>query len=320
MVTSASWVVRPAPGDDEFDAVYMPFTTTHQLLNLTKLNDITVTSASTGEVSVVSKRIGELLRQRHGITAEKPDDFTISTQATRAIATGGLPPNVAAAIAGNVKELERVTLEQLAGTLERASGTMRWLLAAVAAVSLLVGGIGIMNITLLSVTERTKEIGLRMAVGARGRDVTRQFLTEAVAISLAGGAVGVVLGLVASYLISSTLRWATVVSPSAVLIAFGVSAAVGRALRVVPGPPRCRARPHRRPASRIGTGRRVPIPRRQRPDRLEGAGPQSSPLGADDARRRHRRGRGDRHGRARQRRPRLGRAHAQDRPARASCR
>ncbi|MCC6992629.1 MAG: FtsX-like permease family protein, partial [Acidobacteria bacterium] len=79
----------------------------------------------------------------------------------------------------------------------------------------------------LSVTERTKEIGLRMAVGARGKDVTRQFLTEAVAISLAGGAVGVVLGLVASYLISSTLRWATVVSPASVLIAFGVSAAVG---------------------------------------------------------------------------------------------
>jgi putative ABC transport system permease protein len=227
VVTSASWVVRPAPGDDEFDAVYMPFTTTHQLLNLTKLNDITVTAASTGEVSEVSKRITELLRQRHGISFEKPDDFTISTQATRAIATGGLPPNVASAIAGNVKELERVTLEQLAGTLERASGTMRWLLAAVAAVSLLVGGIGIMNITLLSVTERTKEIGLRMAVGARGRDVTRQFLTEAVAISLAGGAVGVVLGLAASYLISSTLRWATLVSPAAVLIAFGVSAAVG---------------------------------------------------------------------------------------------
>jgi putative ABC transport system permease protein len=227
VVTSASWVVRPAAGDDEFDAVYMPYTTTHQLLNLTKLNDITVTASSTGEVSDVSKRITELLRQRHNITNEKPDDFTISTQATRAITTGGLPPNVAAAIAGNVKELERVTLEQLAGTLERASGTMRWLLAAVAAVSLLVGGIGIMNITLLSVTERTKEIGLRMAVGARGKDVTRQFLTEAVAISLAGGAVGVVLGLVASYLISSTLRWATVVSPASVFIAFGVSAAVG---------------------------------------------------------------------------------------------
>jgi putative ABC transport system permease protein len=227
VVTSASWVVRPAAGDDEFDAVYMPYTTTHKLLNLTKLNDITVTAASTGEVSEVSKRITELLRQRHNITNEKPDDFTISTQATQAIATGGLPPDVAAAIAGNVKELERVTLEQLAGTLERASGTMRWLLAAVAAVSLLVGGIGIMNITLLSVTERTKEIGLRMAVGARGRDVTRQFLTEAVAISLAGGLLGILLGIVASYTIANTLRWATVVSPGAILVAFGVSAAVG---------------------------------------------------------------------------------------------
>ncbi len=227
VVTSASWVVRPAAGDDEFDAVYMPYTTTHQLLNLSKLNDIIVTASSSGQVSDVSKRITALLRERHGITQEKPDDFTISTQATRAITTGGLPPNVAAAIAGNVKELERVTLEQLAGTLERASGTMRWLLAAVAAVSLLVGGIGIMNITLLSVTERTKEIGLRMAVGARGRDVTRQFLTEAVAISLAGGALGVILGLLASYFIATTLRWATVVSPGAVFLAFGVSAAVG---------------------------------------------------------------------------------------------
>jgi putative ABC transport system permease protein len=120
-----------------------------------------------------------------------------------------------------------VTLEQLAGTLERASWTMRWLLAAVAAVSLLVGGIGIMNITLLSVTERTREIGLRMAVGARGRDVMRQFLIEAVAIALAGGVAGVLLGLVASVVISRTLQWATIVSPGAVIIAFGVSAAVG---------------------------------------------------------------------------------------------
>jgi putative ABC transport system permease protein len=227
VVTSASWVVRPAPGDDEFDAVYMPYTTTHRLLNLTKLNDITVTAASTGEVSDVSKRIAALLRQRHGIADTAPDDFTVSTQATRAITTGGLPPNVASAIAGNVRELERVTLEQLAGTLERSSTTMRWLLTAVAAVSLLVGGIGIMNITLLSVTERTREIGLRLAVGARSRDIMRQFLIEAVAISLAGGVIGVVCGVIASATIASTLRWATVVSPGAVLVAFGVAAAVG---------------------------------------------------------------------------------------------
>jgi putative ABC transport system permease protein len=227
VVSSASWVVRPAPGDDEFDAVYMPYTTTHRLLNLTKLNDITVTAESTGEVSEVAKRIASLLRQRHGIGETQPDDFTISTQATRAITTGGLPPNIASAIAGNVRELERVTLEQLAGTLERSSTTMRWLLAAVAAVSLLVGGIGIMNITLLSVTERTKEIGLRRAVGARGKDVMRQFLIEAVAISLAGGALGVIAGVIASALIARTLRWATIVSPDAVLVAFGVSALVG---------------------------------------------------------------------------------------------
>jgi putative ABC transport system permease protein len=227
VVTSASWVVRPTPGDDEFDAVYMPYTTTHRLLNLTKLNDITITAVSTGQVTELAARLAELLRERHGIGDMQPDDFTITTQAKRAITTGGLPPSVASAIAGNVRELERVTLEQLAGTLERSSTTMRWLLAAVAAVSLLVGGIGIMNITLLSVTERTREIGLRLAVGARSRDIMRQFLIEAVAISLAGGAIGVVCGVIASATIASTLRWATVVSPGAVLIAFGVAAAVG---------------------------------------------------------------------------------------------
>jgi putative ABC transport system permease protein len=227
VVTSANWVLRPAAGDDQFDAVYMPYTTTHRLLNLTKLNDITVTAESTGETTEVAKRIAALLRQRHGIKDTAPDDFTIVTQAQRAITTGGLPPNVASAIGGNVRELERVTLEQLAGTLERSSTTMRWLLAAIAAVSLLVGGIGIMNITLLSINERTREIGLRRAVGARERDVMRQFLIEAVAISLAGGAVGIVVGVVASFAIAQTLRWATLVSPGAVLLSFGVAAAVG---------------------------------------------------------------------------------------------
>jgi putative ABC transport system permease protein len=227
VITSATWVVQPAPGDDQFDAVYMPYTTTHRLLNLSKLNDITVTAASSGEVSRLARDITTLLRQRHGIGDNAPDDFTVFTQATRALTTGGLPPSVARAVAGNVAELERVTLEQLAVTLERASRTMTWLLAAVAAVSLLVGGIGIMNITLLSVTERTREIGLRMAVGARSRDVMRQFLIEAVAISLIGGAVGIILGVTAAFGIAQTLRWATVVSPVSVLLAFGVAAAVG---------------------------------------------------------------------------------------------
>jgi len=220
VVTSATWVVTPAPGDDQFDAVYMPYTTTQRLLNLSKLNDITVTAVSSGEVSSIAREITTLLRKRHGIGDNRPDDFTVVTQATKALTTGGLPPSVARAVAGNVAELERVTLE-------RAGRTMSWLLAGIAAVSLLVGGIGIMNITLLSVTERTREIGLRLAVGARGRDVMRQFLTEAVVLSVAGGTLGIVVGVAASFLIARALQWATVVSPASVVLAFGISALVG---------------------------------------------------------------------------------------------
>jgi putative ABC transport system permease protein len=227
VVTSATWVVQPAPGDDQFDAVYMPYTTTQRLLNLSKLNDITVTAESSGDVSRLSREITKLLRIRHGIGDNDPDDFTIITQATKALTTGGLPPTVARAVAANVAELEKVTLEQLAMTMERASRTMTWLLAAVAAVSLLVGGIGIMNITLLSVTERTREIGLRMAMGARRKDVMRQFLFEAVVISAAGGLLGIVVGVIASVGIARSLQWATVVSPLSVALAFGVAAAVG---------------------------------------------------------------------------------------------
>jgi putative ABC transport system permease protein len=227
VVTSATWVVQPSPGDDQFDAVYMPYTTTQRLLNLSKLNDITVTAESSGDVSRLSREITKLLRVRHGIGDKDPDDFTIITQATKALTTGGLPPGVARAVAANVAELEKVTLEQLALTMERASRTMTWLLAAVAAVSLLVGGIGIMNITLLSVTERTREIGLRRAVGARGKDVMRQFLFEAVVISALGGLAGIILGVIASIAIARSLQWATVVSPWSVLLAFGVAAAVG---------------------------------------------------------------------------------------------
>jgi putative ABC transport system permease protein len=227
VITSATWVVQPSPGDDQFDAVYMPYTTTQRLLNLSKLNDITVTAESSGDVSRLSRDITTLLRQRHGIGDKDADDFTIITQATKALTTGGLPPSVARAVAANVAELEKVTLEQLALTMERASRTMTWLLAAVAAVSLVVGGIGIMNITLLSVTERTREIGLRMACGARRRDVMRQFLFEAVVISAAGGLLGIIVGVAASFGIARSLQWATVVSPLSVLLAFSVATAVG---------------------------------------------------------------------------------------------
>jgi putative ABC transport system permease protein len=227
VVSTTSWMVAPAPGDDQFDAVYIPFSTVHRLLNLSKLNDITITAASTGDVSRLMGEVTKLLRARHNITDEKPDDFTVTTQARQALAKGGMRPDVARAVVGNVGGLEKVTLEQLGKTLDRATRTMTALLAGIAAVSLLVGGIGIMNVMLLSVTERTREIGIRRAVGARARDVRSQFLLEAVALSLAGGIIGIVAGLIAARALSQYLRWSTTISPGAVLLSVGVAAAIG---------------------------------------------------------------------------------------------
>jgi putative ABC transport system permease protein len=227
VVSSGSWMVAAAPGDDQFDAVYVPFTTIHRLLNLSKLNDITITCASSGDVTRVSAAVTKLLRQRHGITDVKPDDFTVTSQARKALAGGGMRPEMAKAVVGNVAGLEKVTLDQLGKTLDRASKTMTALLASIAGVSLLVGGIGIMNIMLLSVTERTREIGIRRAVGARGADVLRQFLIEAVVLSAVGGLAGVLIGLVASSSISMIAQWSASISLLSVALALGVSAAVG---------------------------------------------------------------------------------------------
>ncbi len=227
VVSSGSWMVAPAAGDDQFDAVYVPFTTIHQLLNLSKLNDITITAASTGEVTRVAKDVTELLRARHRIGQKDPDDFTVNTQARKSLARGGLRPDVARAVVGNVAGLEKVTLEQLGRTLDRATKTMTALLGSIAAVSLLVGGIGIMNIMLLSVTERTREIGIRRAVGARKGDVLRQFLVEAIALSAIGGLAGIVLGITASAVIAQILQWSTTLSAVSIGVSFAIAAAVG---------------------------------------------------------------------------------------------
>jgi ABC-type antimicrobial peptide transport system permease subunit len=167
-----------------------------------------------------------LLRARHRIAESMPDDFVVRTQASAALGKG-INPQVARAISGNVPGLESVTLEQLSLTLERSSRTMTALLASIAGISLIVGGIGIMNVMLLSVTERTREIGIRMALGARARDVLLQFMAEAVTLSLTGGLIGVVLGLAGAGALRQTLRWAAIVSPSAVLSAVAVAAIVG---------------------------------------------------------------------------------------------
>lgn len=227
VVGSGSWMVPAATGDDQFDAVYVPVTTGQKLLGKRGIDSITVSTVSTGDVTRVTKSIAALLRQRHGLTHEAPDDFVVSSQARKSLARGGMRTDIARAITGNVTNLDKVTLEQLGKTLDRASRTMTALLASIASVSLIVGGIGIMNIMLLSVTERTKEIGIRRAVGARSNEVMLQFLMEAVTLSLTGGALGILFGVLASGSITKMVAWSTSISPLAIVISFGVSAAVG---------------------------------------------------------------------------------------------
>jgi putative ABC transport system permease protein len=144
-----------------------------------------------------TENIRELLRQRHKLQPGADDDFSIRN------------------------------LTEMLQAQEASSRVMALLLAAVAGVSLVVGGIGIMNIMLVSVTERTREIGLRMAVGARSRDILGQFLIEAVTLSLVGGAIGIVLGVLATWVIGTLAGWQVLLSARAVLLAVGFSAGVG---------------------------------------------------------------------------------------------
>jgi putative ABC transport system permease protein len=209
------------------DDVYAPYTTVQKLLDVSHLHSIAVSVSQAGESTRIALDVTKLLRARHGLGATEADDFTVRTQARDAINGKGVSPLLARAVSGSVVNLDAVTLAEIAASLERSSRTMTALLASVASVSLLVGGIGIMNIMLVSVTERTREIGLRMALGARGRDVLIQFLVEAITLSVLGGIVGVVIGVIGSGGVGRMLRWATVVSPASVAIAVGVAALVG---------------------------------------------------------------------------------------------
>ena len=205
----------------------LPYTALQDLLQITHLHSIAIAVVQAGESTRTAVDVTRLLRERHRLGPADPDDFTVRTQARDAINGKGVNPLVARAVAGSVVNLDQVTLAEIASSLERSSRTMTALLASVASVSLLVGGIGIMNIMLVSVTERTREIGLRMAVGARARDVLVQFLTEAVTLSLAGGLVGIGIGVVASGGLGRMLRWATVVTPSSIGVSVFVAASVG---------------------------------------------------------------------------------------------
>ena len=189
---------QAAMGPDQDDTVVVPYTTVQKkLLGITNLQNITLSTANGVPFQTVSDQITALLRTRHNLAADAPDDFSVRS------------------------------LEEMASVLTSTTTTMTWLLASIAAVSLLVGGIGIMNIMLVSVTERTREIGLRLSMGARDIDVLLQFLVEAVVLSLAGGAIGVALGFAASMAVSRIMGWPAVVTSEAVLMSFGFAAAVG---------------------------------------------------------------------------------------------
>ena len=233
VVDSKSWASQPAAGDDQFDAVYVPVSTVHKLLNLSKLNTITVTTASAGDTTRIAKELVSLLRERHGIADQMPDDFTVRTQAQQLLGKG-LPPDLARIVAGNMVSVDELTIEQLSNSLTRSNRTMMALLAGVAMVSLLVGGIGVMNVLLLSVTQRTREVGLRMALGAHGRDVAMQFVFEAALLSLFGGVLGVVFGVIAASGLQAVFSWQAVVSPLSIVFAVIVALALGIASGVYP--------------------------------------------------------------------------------------
>ena len=243
-------VVAVATGgdDDQMDMVFVPVTTLQRALGITHLHSVVVAAAEAGAATRLAGEIKPLLRKRHHLDSDAamtrlrqggllgnqspassfgvPDDFTVKTQAAEAL-TKGLYTSVAAFVLANMPKVDQVNLEEMGGTLQRAGTTMTALLAAIAAISLVVGGIGIMNVMLVSVSERTREIGLRRAVGARRRDVLWQFLVEAVALSCCGGLVGIAVGFLASAIVTRVLEWPASVSPSAVLLAFGIAAAVG---------------------------------------------------------------------------------------------
>lgn len=230
---SRSWAAQPTPGDHEFDAFYTPVTTIQKLLDLSKLNTITVTTYSVGDTTQIARQIVDLLRARHKITERMPDDFTVRSEAQLAIGHG-MPPSVARVLAGNMGGVDQITIGRIADSLKRANNTMISLLAGVATVSLLVGGVGIMNILLLSVTERTREIGLRVAVGARRSDVVMQFLAEAVLLSVIGGLLGTAAGSLASGSLEKFFKYSIDISITSSLAAIAVAALLGIVFGVYP--------------------------------------------------------------------------------------
>jgi putative ABC transport system permease protein len=187
-----------AMGQDQDDVILVPYTTVlRRLSHSPYLRQVIVSATSPATINEAQRQITELLRMRHKIASYDTDDFTIRNQS------------------------------DLAATATATTEILTILLASIASVSLLVGGIGIMNIMLVSVTERTREIGIRMSVGARGRDILTQFLIEALVLSLLGGLTGIALGVGGSLAISAFAKWPTIITAFSIILSFGFSIAIG---------------------------------------------------------------------------------------------
>jgi putative ABC transport system permease protein len=185
-------------GQNQDDRIIIPYTTAMKRLTGDKyLRSINVQIVSSERMEIAQQQITSLLRQRHRLTTDRDNDFNIFNQ------------------------------KEIADTVNSISKIITLLLGSIAGISLVVGGIGIMNIMLVSVTERTREIGIRIAVGAQPGDIKLQFLIEAITLSLIGGGIGVLAGIGASRLVAVFADFKAVVSPGSVLLAFGVSFAIG---------------------------------------------------------------------------------------------
>jgi len=190
---------QTADGNDQDDFIVMPVQTALNRFSgrRTFIRQILLNTYTPEDIPLAQEEVRAILRESHGLAEWEADDFEVRNQ------------------------------EQLSEAAQGTTEVMTALLAAIASISLLVGGIGIMNIMLVSVTERTREIGIRMAIGARGSDVLTQFLIESIVMSILGGALGIALGVGGSALLGSTMGWATAVNTETVVIAIAFSAAVG---------------------------------------------------------------------------------------------
>src|ERR1700749_63938 len=185
-------------GQDQDDILIAPYTTVQKrILATIYYTNIYASAANEAVTDEAVTEMNSILRESHSLRSNEDNDFTVRTQ------------------------------QELIATLSSTSGLLTVLLTVVAGISLVIGGIGIMNIMYVSVTERTKEIGLRMSIGARGKDIMMQFLMEAVLISITGGVIGVLLGFLSTQIVTLTLKWPTIISESSVLLSFVVCAMTG---------------------------------------------------------------------------------------------